>query len=160
MREGARPVSEAVRLGPVRKGRAGLRAATLRVEAELAAPLHGREEEWATGVASALDSLAEAFAAHVALTEDPDGLFAQIRADAPHLDPVLRRLQAEHQTIGEALATQRRALADSGAAPGAAPGAALEVRDALTTVLGRLVRHRQQGADLVWRAYEVDLGGE
>lgn len=149
-------MSDVVRLGPVRKGRAGLRAATLRVEAELAGPLHGREGEWAAGVASAVDALAEAFAAHVALTEDPDGLFEQIRADAPHLDPVLRRLQAEHQTIGEALDTQRRALADSGAAPGAAE----EVRDALTTVLGRLVRHRQQGADLVWRAYEVDLGGE
>jgi hypothetical protein len=25
--------------------------------------------------------------------------------------------------------------------------------------MGRLVRHRQHGADLVWEAYELDIGG-
>jgi hypothetical protein len=26
--------------------------------------------------------------------------------------------------------------------------------------MGQLVRHRQKGADLVWEAYDVDLGGQ
>jgi hypothetical protein len=34
------------------------------------------------------------------------------------------------------------------------------VRDLGTALLGRLVRHRQRGSDLVFEAYEVDIGGE
>jgi hypothetical protein len=34
------------------------------------------------------------------------------------------------------------------------------VRDLGTALLGRLVRHRQRGADLVFEAYEFDIGGE
>ena len=34
------------------------------------------------------------------------------------------------------------------------------VRGLGTALLGRLVRHRQRGSDLVFEAYEVDIGGE
>jgi len=33
------------------------------------------------------------------------------------------------------------------------------VRDDLQRLIGGLVRHRQKGADLVWEAYNVDIGG-
>jgi hypothetical protein len=33
-------------------------------------------------------------------------------------------------------------------------------REEVTTLMGQLVRHRQKGADLVWEAYDVDLGGQ
>ena len=33
-------------------------------------------------------------------------------------------------------------------------------RDLSTSLLGRLVRHRQFGADLIYEAVHVDLGGE
>jgi hypothetical protein len=32
-------------------------------------------------------------------------------------------------------------------------------REEVTTLMGQLVRHRQKGADLVYEAYDVDLGG-
>ena len=35
-----------------------------------------------------------------------------------------------------------------------------EVRDAGLALLGRLSRHRQRGADLIWDAYQTDIGGE
>jgi hypothetical protein len=35
-----------------------------------------------------------------------------------------------------------------------------DVREAATALLGRLVRHRQRGSDLVFEAYEFDIGGE
>jgi hypothetical protein len=35
-----------------------------------------------------------------------------------------------------------------------------EIRDLGTTLLGLLVRHRQRGSDLVYEAYELDVGGE
>jgi len=34
------------------------------------------------------------------------------------------------------------------------------VRDLGTALLGRLVRHRQRGSDLVYEAYQFDIGGE
>ncbi len=34
------------------------------------------------------------------------------------------------------------------------------VRSSGTALLGRLVRHRQRGSDLVLGAYEFDIGGE
>jgi hypothetical protein len=34
------------------------------------------------------------------------------------------------------------------------------VRAAATSLLARLARHRQRGADLVFEAYQVDVGGE
>jgi hypothetical protein len=33
------------------------------------------------------------------------------------------------------------------------------VRDDLQRLMGRIVRHRQGGADLVWEAYAIDIGG-
>ena len=32
-------------------------------------------------------------------------------------------------------------------------------REEVTTLMGQLVRHRQKGTDLVYEAYDVDLGG-
>ena len=34
-----------------------------------------------------------------------------------------------------------------------------ETRDEIQRVLGRLVKHRQHGADLLWEAYNLDTGG-
>jgi hypothetical protein len=33
------------------------------------------------------------------------------------------------------------------------------VRKQGTNLLGRLVRHRQRGADLIYEAYQTDIGG-
>ena len=35
-----------------------------------------------------------------------------------------------------------------------------KVRDDGTMLLGMLVRHRQRGSDLVYEAFELDVGGE
>jgi hypothetical protein len=34
-----------------------------------------------------------------------------------------------------------------------------EARDDLQRLLGQIVRHRQLGSDLVWEAYNLDIGG-
>ena len=34
-----------------------------------------------------------------------------------------------------------------------------KARDDLQRLIGAVVRHRQKGADLVWEAYNVDIGG-
>ena len=38
-------------------------------------------------------------------------------------------------------------------------GRSTTARDDLQRLLGQIVRHRQSGADLVWEAYNVDIGG-
>ena len=42
---------------------------------------------------------------------------------------------------------------------GEATVAARDARDDLQRFIGKVIRHRQQGADLVWEAYNVDIGG-
>ncbi|MDN5789700.1 MAG: hypothetical protein L0H25_02355, partial [Micrococcales bacterium] len=32
-------------------------------------------------------------------------------------------------------------------------------REEVTVLIGRLVRHRQAGSDLIYEAYQVDIGG-
>lgn len=132
-----------------RSRRADLHAILVDLEHAIAAAAPGREESWADQVRQTLTRLAEAFTRHVEATEGPDGLFAQVRRRAPRMDNHCRRLTADHATIAEELAAATAAL-DSGVA---------EAREAVLSLLAHLARHRQAGADLVYEAYAVDLGG-
>jgi hypothetical protein len=134
----------------VRGRRSDLRAALIAAEAAIAAPIPGRSADWATRVHTALGGLRAAFSEHVVTAEGPDGLFAQLEVRAPRLARACQRLGDEHATIAEALTEAERALA----------GPPDEVREAVLSVLARLARHRQRGADLMYEAYAVDIGGE
>lgn len=132
-----------------RSRRAGLHAILVDLETAIAAAAPGREDSWGDQVRSTLVRLAEAFTEHVDATEGPDGLFAQVRRRAPRLDHHCRRLTTDHTTIAAELVSATAAL-DSGVA---------EAREAVLSLLAHLARHRQLGADLVYEAYAVDLGG-
>ena len=132
-----------------RSRRADLHAILVDVERAIAAAAPGREESWGDQVRDTLTRLAEAFTEHVEATEGPEGLFAQVRRRAPRLDNLCRRLTTDHATIAEELATATAAL-DAGVG---------EAREAVLSLLAHLARHRQLGADLVYEAYAVDLGG-
>ena len=132
-----------------RTRRADLHAVLVELEHAIAAAAPGREEAWTEQVCAALDSLAAAFAEHVAATEAVDGLFEQVRRRAPRLDHHTQRLARDHGTITQELAAARASV-DQGVA---------EAREAVLSLLAHLARHRQLGADLVYEAYAVDLGG-
>ncbi|HEY8340272.1 MAG TPA: hypothetical protein VIK95_10405 [Egibacteraceae bacterium] len=135
-----------------RERRSDLREALLAVEAALAAPEPGRTAAWADAVRAALRRLEDAFDAHVLGVEAPDGLFEDVIARAPRLANQVRRLADEHDVI--AAAVQRTlALLDADQVDAEA------VRDAAVEVLSRMAKHRQHGADLVYEAYAVDIGG-
>ena len=105
-------------------------------------------------------SLRDAFDQHVIVTEKPGGLYEEIMERAPRLAGKLRRLQDEHpsitQRIGAALATagerrgRRRGL---GVAAGSGRATTSSASSAASSATGR------RGADLVWEAYNVDIGG-
>ena len=126
------------------------------LEKAIGAPTPGRVKEWSIDVASRLQSVREAFDEHVFVTEKPEGLYEEIRTISPRLAGKIKRLDEEHPvilaqidvTLGrlEALDTQDIWPPDV-------------ARDDINRLLGRIVRHRQRGADLVWEAYNVDIGG-
>ena len=127
------------------------------LEGALAAPAPGRVTDWAREVSARLHDLRGELARHVEITEGPDGLYDEILGLAPAHARALAALRAEHGVIGDAI---RDALAKLPAGPGPddADEWVADRREESTTVLGRLVRHRQRGSDLTWRAYNIELG--
>ncbi|MPZ73866.1 MAG: hypothetical protein GEU74_11645 [Nitriliruptorales bacterium] len=129
--------------------RAGMHQLLVELEEAIAAATPGREGAWREQVGASLNRLSGSFAHHVAATEAPDGLFDQVRRRAPRLDGRCRRLARDHRSIAEELAAALAAL----------DGDVEEIRERVLATLARLARHRQLGADLVYEAYDVDLGG-
>lgn len=150
-------VGDASLLDATRHQRSDLRTVVVRLEEALAAPAPGRPREWAGRVHERLVDVAAAFERHIAVTEGPDGLFdAVLRAD-PRLANSVSALGTEHHDIRQSIAdvlVMVRELARTGD-----NGDTGGVREAALDLLHRLSRHRQRGADLVYEAYAVDIGG-
>lgn len=142
-------------LEQVRERRAGLRRTMTEVEVATAAALGGRPDQWRAQLLTRTDDLRDAWSAHVRGTEGPGGLWEQIRTDAPRLDGALRRLGREH----EGLAADIEALRQELAAAGDDEPRLASLRERVTALLARLARHRQRGADLIYEAYQRDVGG-
>ncbi|HZL14490.1 MAG TPA: hypothetical protein VFC97_00105, partial [Verrucomicrobiae bacterium] len=131
-----------------------LRDALVALEDTVASSVHD-SDRWRRLVAARIAELGVAFAEHVAETEAPGGLYDEMEEIAPNVQGKARRLREEHPRLTGAIADAEARFA--------APfpeGTDLDaLRDDLQRLMGRLVRHRQHGADLVWEAYELDIGG-
>lgn len=141
-------------LEEVRRRRAELHEAMSALEQALAAPAPGRELQWAQRVHVALVELSADFRDHVDITEAPDGLYDEVRKSTPRLAGAVDRLTREHVAIKgrvddllSAAAKPERPDIDG-------------IRDSGTTLVGKLAHHRQRGSDLLYEAYESDIGGE
>ncbi len=151
-----RPLPEPVDIARAR--RAQLLAAINSLERALAVP--ARDPTWATRVEAGIDRLAEAFDAHVVATEGADGMYAEILRHAPRLSFAVNRLIVEHADAHASIAALGKLAADlSGSVPEASAELIERIREDGTHLLASLVRHRQRGADLVFEAYEHDIGG-
>lgn len=140
-------------LDEVVRRRADLYRAILQLEQAAARPAAAREEHWRETVVEALEELEREIADHIEITESPSGLYMEIVEHAPRLSRRIQLLRAEHPELREATtALKARLLAP-------APPPVEETRDEIQRVLGRLVKHRQHGADLLWEAYSLDTGG-
>jgi hypothetical protein len=141
-------------LDEVVRRRADLYQAILGLERAAARPAVAREDEWVEGVLGALAELEHEIADHIDITERPDGLYDEIVEAAPRLSRSVQVLREEHpdmQTAAAALRSMLEDRRDTVSVDGA--------RDEIAHVLGRLVKHRQHGADLLWEAYNLDTGG-
>lgn len=136
--------------------RAPLRAAANDLELAIAAPVG--TAVWRDRVRESLARMQVALKQHIQLTEGPDGLYAQLQNSAPRLSNLIRLLTEEHLTIREDI---NRTLASLEELPENLDDECCEnVRESSMALMGRVARHRQKGADLLWRAYSVDIGGE
>jgi hypothetical protein len=143
-------------LAETAKRRADLHQALVAVEQATSRAATGRESDWTKGVVLRLEDLSHAIAEHVEVTERDGGLYDEICGLAPHLSGKIDRLREEHPVLRretEELTSRFRTTEPGGGWPIEA------ARDDLQRLLGRLVRHRQLGSDLVWEAYNLDIGG-
>ena len=139
-------------IADLRARRAELRESMGALELALAAPL-ADPGHWLERVHAALVELDGDLCAHVEITEGPEGLHRDVTDIAPRLAEPARQLADEHGVA--------RRLVDDLLAAAEPDHAHLErVRTQANELLAMLVRHRQRGADLVYEAYQVDVGGE
>lgn len=142
-------------LESLRRHRAELRESMSALEQALAAPAADRTTVWAQRVHVALVELSADFREHIDITEGPDGLYPGVLTTAPRLASSVAGLTREHIQI--------KGIADQLLTRMSEPTATEDVdgaRDLGTTLLAKLSRHRQRGADLVYEAYQTDIGGE
>lgn len=147
----ASSIPDAVSLQVARRHRAMLLRGIQFFEQALAAP--ARDPGWRERVSVRLDSLRAAFDEHVVVTEGPEGLYAELLDHAPRLARRVHVLVREHAAVVASMSAldQRARLPET---------TVEELRTWSSDLLRELSRHRQRGADLVYEAYQTDIGGE
>ncbi len=144
-------------LGEARKRRQTLHDAIVQLEMATSSPAAGRVDDWGAQVTKDMVGVRDAFDQHVIVTEKPAGLYEEIMERAPRLVGTVARLKEEHPTIAASVA-ELLARLEAGDV-GSDDWPLDKARDDLQRMMGSVVRHRQKGADLVWEAYTVDIGG-
>jgi hypothetical protein len=144
-------------LDAARQRRIELHDALVAAEEAISRPAPGREADWAGDVTKAMLRLRDSFDEHIRVAEEAEGLYDEILERAPHLAGKVARLKDEHPRIRADAGVEIDRL-DAASAAGNDRDVD-EVRDDLQRFLGKVVRHRQHGADLVWEAYNLDIGG-
>lgn len=140
-------------LSRVRSERAELGQSMAALESALAEPEDADVSR--RRVRAALTELAHDLRAHVELSESSQGIYSELRDTAPRLSTRIDAQLTEHPVM---LAEVDRLLAerDDGLAD---EDAVAEHRLAAEALLQTLARHRRRGADLLYEAWDVDLGG-
>lgn len=142
-------------LAELQQRRAELRESMSAVEHALASPAGSGGVRWTERVRAALVELSGDFREHIAVTEGPDGLYGELQRRAPRLAAPVDRLTQEHDDISRRLEDLLAGIESADEVPDAE-----EVRRDGTDLLVAFMRHRQRGGDLVFEAYEYDIGGE
>jgi hypothetical protein len=143
-------------LDELRRRRAELRETMTALERSICAPVADQPTTWIDHTRVAAGDLAAEFVDHITVTEGPGGLHQDILAGDLRLANQVETLTADHQAITDEI---RMLIADLDAA-GDVPAADLAaLRERAAALLAHLARHRQRGADLIYEAFQTDIGG-
>lgn len=142
-------------LREVRRRREEMLDATAALEAALAKP--AAADGWRDGLRAALVEVDVTIRDHIAETEGDDGLFARVRTEVPRMANAVSKL------VDDLLALDQLAskVADrlDGVTDDRLVDEAAAVREDALTLLAAIIRYRHRGADLLYEAYQVDVGG-
>lgn len=134
----------------VARQRSQLGRAMLQVETTAAAP--AGKDSWLSDLRNSLRQLEIAFDSHVAEVEAPMGLLDGIMERSPRLQRAVELTKRDHESITQTLTTTLESIAVGDRDDDA-------IRDRVLSLLLALSRHRQKGADLIYDAYDIDIGG-
>lgn len=143
--------SDTASLAVARRHRSALLSHIQSFELSLAAP--SGDPGWCARVSARLHGLRAAFTEHIVVTEGPDGPYAELLDHAPRLARGVSVLIREHAAIAAAMSALQTRV-------GAPTAPVAELRGWASDLLRELSRHQQRGADLVFEAYQTDIGGE
>jgi small-conductance mechanosensitive channel len=124
-----------------------LHQALIELEQALTAPTS--RDRWLRDLAHAARQTRETVLDHVAESEAPEGLLAQIAEVSPWLGPRVTQLRGEHDHLV--------ARCDALMSACTATATPEDVTDQAWELLERISRHRQRGADLLYDAYALDV---
>jgi hypothetical protein len=143
-------------LREAQRRRADLHHALIEVEDAISGPALGREEDWAREVVETLGALREVIEEHIEVTERAEGLYDEILHKAPRLSGPVQHLRDEHPLMRDGTSDLITKLRTT---PIGTVWTLEDARDDVQALLGRIIKHRQHGADLIWEAYNLDIGG-
>ena len=124
------------------------------VEREAAGP--SGSANWLNDLRTAVRRLEAALNQHITHVESPDGLLEQIVERAPRLQRSVEGTRTHHAVMAHSIADLLDLLTPS---EGSAAVPVAQIRADVIEILNELARHRQDGADLIYEAYDVDIGG-
>ena len=143
-------------LDAIRTRREALYEAVVGLEDALTTPV-GDGPKWRLRVAMAVDHAAARIEDHARQTEAEGGFLDKVLLEAPRLQRKIAQMKVDHERLEKEVDALRVALslvADEDVADEAPT-----IRNLAIELLGQLTRHRQRGADLIYEAYQVDIGG-
>jgi hypothetical protein len=146
----SRPDLEAVRQRRIR-----LRVSTEHLKTALASAVGDPTGGSCADILGPALDLQRCLAMHIEATEGPDGFHSEMLATAPRLAHDVRILVREHSQLAAMLSD---IVSRSGQQ--ATAGNIDAIQRIGTSLFPTITRHLQHGSDLVYEAYESDLGGE
>ncbi len=148
-------MADRVQLDAVRTRREALYEAIVGLEDALATPI-GDGAKWRLRVAMAVDHAAIRIEEHAKQTEAKGGFLDKVIQERPRLQRRVNQLKVDHERLEKAVDALR--IAVSLVDDVDVPAEAVPLRNQAIELLGQLTRHRQRGADLIYEAYQVDIG--
>ncbi len=143
-------------LDAIRIRREALYQAVVGLEDALTTPV-GDGAKWRLRVAMAVDHAAARIEDHARETEAKDGFLDRVVAEAPRLQRRVDQMKVDHERLEKEVDALR--IAVSIVADDEIGDEAPTIRNRAIELLGQMTRHRQRGADLIYEAYQVDIGG-
>lgn len=148
-------MAERVQLEAVRTRREALYEAVVGLEDALATPV-GDGKKWRLRVAMAVDHATIRIEEHAKQTEAKGGFLEKVIQEVPRLQRKVNQLVVDHERLEKEVDALR--LTVSLVDDAKIPDRAADIRNQAIELLGQLTRHRQRGADLIYEAYQVDIG--